>query len=1183
MQASPIINSFVAGELSPRLAGRTDIQQYYQSASEIRNMLVEFYGGAKKAPGTYFVSEVKDSSLATRLKRFVFSDTQAYILEFGNQYIRFYKDDATTGKGGAVLETHKDIISVSIATGVITVTSHGFSDGDTVYIDEIVGTTELNGKRYLIDNASTHTFTLTDIDGTAIDTTGYTAYSSGGEVSRVYTLTSGVDYLTADLFELQFAQKEDVLYITHPDYPQAELTRTAHTSWTLTDIDYSTGENRPALMPENITATTIEPSATTGNITLTSSGASLFDETHIGSIWAIGSITGTHGYAQIVTVSTGGLKTVCTATVLYSGTLPAGATTSWSEAAWSGYRGYPKSVTLYENRLIYGYTKAQPQTTWESAIGAYKTFEIGTDSADPMSFKADTNEVEVINWLYPSEEILIGTGSGLHSLGTGSDTTALTPTTTRIKKKSKFPASSLMPYQIGNYVYYWQKYNRILREYAYALDVDNFQTNDATAFSEHITESGIVEMDYQQSPMNILWCVRDDGKLAAFTRQIEQKVSAWTLHDTDGYYESVAVIPKESYDEVWFIVKRTIEGVTRRYVEYMVAPEVDEQEDLFFVHSGLTLDDPKTITNATQANPVVITCANDFSDGDIVKIRGLVERYAGEIPQKTLDAFEYYSNANAQENYVSNDPIRSNADIDDEDMADISDWVDADAVNGASTQVTFDGASCMKLDSGAAADGSFARRNQDVGTFGARTVFSYRAYFDKLGTQANNDFSQIYIYNGTNYLPIGFASEGLYIFQTSSWVLKGADVVQDVWQEWTFDIDWSGLTVDVYLDKTLKYENVPFALTSATVNGTITLQQSGYNTANCITYIDWVKVGTSMGSLDCLSENTIKTQGSYSLKVVAGTGSLNKTLTRTISPTIDLTGIDEIEFDIYALRTGANIKIGIHDSGGTTTEKTYTVLNSNTWETVTWDISAVADTDKDAIDNIIITMVNADAENIFYLDNMFTTVVPAATVGMTELNDNEYIVAGASGTGFSLKDLDGVNVDGTAFTAYDTGGEARKCVNEVSGLDHLIGENVQVFTDGAYHPDRTVTADGSITLNGYYAHISVGLGYTARLKTNDLEAQPGGVTSQGKTKRVSEIKANLLESLDFTVGTDEKMDDLTVRDVALADAEITPLYTGIKPLPFPSGWDTKKQIVIEQEKCLPLYILSIVASMEMNG
>lgn len=128
-------------------------------------------------------------------------------------------------------------------------------------------------------------------------------------------------------------------------------------------------------------------------------------------------------------------------------------------------------------------------------------------------------------------------------------------------------------------------------------------------------------------------------------------------------------------------------------------------------------------------------------------------------------------------------------------------------------------------------------------------------------------------------------------------------------------------------------------------------------------------------TLQDYSEATIKQEGSYSLKGVATTAGLNKTLTRTVSPVINLTDKTIIKFDIRASRTGSNIKIGIHDSGGTTTEITPNILAADTWQTVVWDISAVANANKDAIDSIIITIVNADAENNFYLDNMFGDVI----------------------------------------------------------------------------------------------------------------------------------------------------------------------------------------------------------------
>jgi len=123
--------------------------------------------------------------------------------------------------------------------------------------------------------------------------------------------------------------------------------------------------------------------------------------------------------------------------------------------------------------------------------------------------------------------------------------------------------------------------------------------------------------------------------------------------------------------------------------------------------------------------------------------------------------------------------------------------------------------------------------------------------------------------------------------------------------------------------------------------------------------------------LACFSEDTIKTQGSYSLKGVAViTDSLNDTLTRTLADNLDLSNSEAIEYDIYALRTGSNIKIGIHDSGGTTTEHTANVATSNTNQTESWDISGVSDANKDDIDSIIITIMNADAANTFYLDDI---------------------------------------------------------------------------------------------------------------------------------------------------------------------------------------------------------------------
>jgi nucleoid DNA-binding protein len=115
-------------------------------------------------------------------------------------------------------------------------------------------------------------------------------------------------------------------------------------------------------------------------------------------------------------------------------------------------------------------------------------------------------------------------------------------------------------------------------------------------------------------------------------------------------------------------------------------------------------------------------------------------------------------------------------------------------------------------------------------------------------------------------------------------------------------------------------------------------------------------------SLQSYSESTIKTQGSYALKAVAAiTDALNKTLTKTFSPALDLSGKASFSFDMRATRTGSNIKVGLHDSGGVTTEITPNIVSAGEFQKVTCDISAVADADKNAIDSMIITIVNADA------------------------------------------------------------------------------------------------------------------------------------------------------------------------------------------------------------------------------
>ena len=568
-KVTPLISSFSSGEWSPRLFGRVDVAKYFSGAEELKNILVDQYGGAFRRPGSYFVIETLDSSKKSRLLSFQFSKIQAYIIEAGDQYMRFFKDN------GSILETAKNITAATNANPtVITSASHGFSNGDVVYITGVGGMTDLNGRFFTVAGATTNTFQLSGVNSTS-----YGTYTSGGTVSRVYKIST--PYLEADLFKVQNAQSADIMYLTHNSYAPRKLTRTGHTSWTLTEIEFTNGP----YLDTNTSATTITPSADTvgSGRTLTASSA-IFQAGHVGSLWRI-----KDGYVKVTGFTSTTVVTVDVKVAL--GTGPA-ATTDWAEGAWSAVRGYPSCVTFYGQRLWFAATTHQPQSLWGSKVASFEDFTPGVDDADPISVTILSEQVNAIKWLSPQNKLIIGTQGGDFDLSSGSFGEPVTPTNVTINGGTTYGSAEVLPKRIGSFIYYMQRNTRTVRELSYDVNIDNRQAYDMTLLAEHITESGIVEIDYSQSPNNVLWCVRADGQIATLTRQVDQEVIAWTRQVTDGKYESVSIIPAvdPTYDEVWTIVNRTINGQTKRYVEYFGPPDFTDQEDCHFVDCGLVYD-----------------------------------------------------------------------------------------------------------------------------------------------------------------------------------------------------------------------------------------------------------------------------------------------------------------------------------------------------------------------------------------------------------------------------------------------------------------------------------------------------------------------------------------------------------------------------------------------------------------
>lgn len=228
-----IQNQFNAGELSPRMFGRSDLDKYTAAVETMENFVCTPQGSARKRGGTRFVKEVYNSSEDARLVSFEFSTTQAYMLEFSENRIRVYRNQ------GIVLESTALTLTAATQADPVVLTTSGTAPttGEEVYVSGVVGMTELNGKFYRVTNLSGTTFSLQDIDGNDIDGSSYTAYTSGGEAEIVFEITT--TYTEDELFELQFAQSADVLYIAHKDHAPAKLTRTAHDNWTLSTITFT--------------------------------------------------------------------------------------------------------------------------------------------------------------------------------------------------------------------------------------------------------------------------------------------------------------------------------------------------------------------------------------------------------------------------------------------------------------------------------------------------------------------------------------------------------------------------------------------------------------------------------------------------------------------------------------------------------------------------------------------------------------------------------------------------------------------------------------------------------------------------------------------------------------------------------------------------------------------------------
>ena len=724
--------SFAGGELAPSLHARIDLNKYNSGLKTCLNCIVHAHGGVSNRPGTQFIAEVKDSSKKTRLIAFEFSSVQNYILEFGHQYMRAYKDS------GQILEANKTITGATVANPVVVTSgSHGYSNGDEVFISGVVGMTQLNNRNFKVAGVTTNTFQLQDMTSTNLNGSAFTAYTSGGTCAKVFEIATPYDQ--NDLFRLKYTQTADVLTITHPTYAVRDLTRTGHTSWTLTEVAFTPEISHPTALACTANTTGSE----TARYTVTAFHEDRGEEGLAGVGAAINISGATQANPVVLTTATHGLETgdrvlvegvvgmvdlndrrfkitkISTTTFSLDGEngtgyaayssagtikpdfikITNGAATKDNTVTWTtvsdadtyniyfekngiygfigssesptftdnnldpdlddtpprardpfaGTGNFPAATNYHEQRKVYAATNNKPQTIFMSQSANHNNFTFSSPrkADDAITRTINAREVNVVRHIVSLSDMLVLTSGGEWRLFAGSDD-VITPTSINIKPQEFHGASHVRPLVVGNTVLYVQAMGSIVRDLAYRLETDGFTGTDLSILANHLFEGkSIVDWDYSEIPFSIVWAVRDDGVCLGLTYLREHEVWAWHRHTTtNGTFESVSSVSEGSEDAVYFVINRTIGGVTKRYVERLHTRVFTDVAYAFFVDSGLSLDVPIAITGATTANPVVITAtAHGLSNGDTVDISDVVgmtdiNANGWKVANKTTNTFE---------------------------------------------------------------------------------------------------------------------------------------------------------------------------------------------------------------------------------------------------------------------------------------------------------------------------------------------------------------------------------------------------------------------------------------------------------------------------------------------------------------------------------------------------------------
>ncbi|KKL28062.1 hypothetical protein LCGC14_2378910, partial [marine sediment metagenome] len=425
-------------------------------------------------------------------------------------------------------------------------------------------------------------------------------------------------YVEAQLFQIMGAQSNDVKYLFRSGVAPYKLERLALASWSLIRVAWQDGP----YITQNTTATTLTPAATSGVAVAVTASSIVginnglgFLSTDVGRLvridngafWGWGIIV---GFTSTTIVDVHVKKTFAAAT----------GTVDWRLGAWSDTTGWPKTGGFFEQRLYVASTDDQSQTLWGSQTGDFENFKPDDDTGtveadDSLNFTLSADSINEIRWISAGEDTLaIGTTGG--EWVPSASGIVITPLDITIRRQTTHGSALIAPLRIDHVVLFVQRAGRKIREFVFNFEIDSFLAPDLTRLAQHITVPSIVEMAFQQEPDSLVWVVRSDGILPTLTFRRDEDVVGWARQIIGGSFSGGATIvdsvisiigdddPSQvqssaNRNEVWLIVKRTINGATKRYMEFVEGyydSLIHDQEDAYYSDSIITYDGASTTT-----------------------------------------------------------------------------------------------------------------------------------------------------------------------------------------------------------------------------------------------------------------------------------------------------------------------------------------------------------------------------------------------------------------------------------------------------------------------------------------------------------------------------------------------------------------------------------------------------------